>query len=171
MFYRTTSHLTISGLALALLATSACWAQDEGAAVIESGSAVEIEYTLKLEDGTTVDSNVGGTPLTFTQGTGEILPALEDALLGAKVGDTKEIQLTAENAYGPINPAAFQEVQLDKLPEDARVAGTMLMAGGPDGQQHPVRVHEVKEETAILDFNHPLAGKALTFDIKILAID
>lgn len=171
MFCKSTSRLTISGLALALLATSLCWAQDGEAAVIDSGSAVEIEYTLKLEDGTTVDSNVGGAPLTFTQGTGEILPALEEALLGAKVGDTKKIQLTAENAYGPVNPAAFQEVELDKLPEDARVAGTMLMAGGPEGQQHPVRVHEVKEETAILDFNHPLAGKALTFDIKILAID
>jgi len=171
MLCKSTSRHAISGLVLALLATSACWAQDEGVTVIETGSAVEIEYTLKLEDGTTVDSNVGGTPLTFTQGSGEILPALEEALLGARVGDSKEIQLTAENAYGPVNPAAFQEVQLDKLPEEARVAGTMLMAGGPDGQQHPVRVHEVKEETAILDFNHPLAGQALTFDIKILAID
>ena len=171
MFHKTTSRLAISGLALALLAGATCWAQDEGITVIESGSTVGIEYTLKLEDGTTVDSNVGGAPLTFIQGSGEILPALEEALLGAKVGDSKEIQLTAENAYGPVNPAAFQEVPLDKLPEDARVAGTMLMAGGPDGQEHPIRVDEVKEETAVLDFNHPLAGKTLNFDIEVLSIE
>lgn len=171
MYRRSKSYLAPAGLALALLTTSVGWAQDAGDAVIESGSAVGIEYTLKLEDGTTVDSNVGGSPLTFTQGSGEILPALEEALLGAKVGDTKEVLLTAENGYGPVNPAAFQEVPLDKLPEDARVAGTMLMAGGPDGQEHPVRVHEVKEETVVLDFNHPLAGKTLNFDIKVLSIE
>ncbi len=171
MFRKSTSRLAFSGLALAILATSACWAQDEGTAVIESGSTVAIEYTLKIDDGTTVDSNVDGDPLTFTQGTGEILPALEEALLGAKVGDTKQVQLTADQGYGPVNPAAFQEVDMDKLPEDARTAGTMLMAAGPDGQQHPVRVHEVKEDTLILDFNHPLAGQALSFDIKILSVE
>jgi FKBP-type peptidyl-prolyl cis-trans isomerase 2 len=165
------SRLVLSSLALATIATSACWAQEDQAVMIEDGSAVTIEYTLKLDDGTTVDSNVGGTPLTFTQGGGEILPALEEALVGSKVGESKEIQLTAEQGYGPVNPAAFQEVSLDKLPEDARTAGTMLMASGPDGQQHPVRVHEVREETIILDFNHPLAGQALNFDIKILAIE
>jgi len=171
MFRRSTFHFAMTGLAMALIVTSAVRAQDTDPQVIESGSSVGIEYTLKLEDGTTVDSNVGGSPLTFTQGSGEILPALDEALLGAKVGDTKAVQLTAENGYGPVNPAAFQEVPLDKLPEDARVAGTMLMAGGPDGQEHPVRVHEVKEETVVLDFNHPLAGKTLNFDIKILSIE
>ena len=165
------SRLALSGLTMALLFTSGIRAQDDQTVAIEDGSSVGIEYTLTLEDGTAVDSNVGGNPLTFTQGTGEILPALEEALLGAKIGDTKKVQLTAENGYGAVNPAAFQEVPLDKLPEDARVAGTMLMAGGPDGQEHPVRVHEVNEETAVLDFNHPLAGKTLNFDIKILSIE
>lgn len=164
------SHLALPGLAMALLATSAIRAQDDQTVMIEDGSSVGIEYSLTLEDGTAVDSNVGGNPLTFTQGTGEILPALEEALLGAKVGDSKQIQLTAEQGYGPVNPEAFQEVPMDKLPEDARTPGIMLMAAGPDGQEHPVRVHEVKEETIILDFNHPLAGQTLNFDIQILSI-
>lgn len=171
MIHTSISRLVLSSLALAVVAASASWAQTEETVVIESGSAVSIEYTLKLDDGTTVDSNVDKDPLTFTQGTGTILPALEEALLGAKVGDTKEVQLTAEQGYGAVNPDAFQEVPLEKLPEDARTAGTMLMAGAPDGKEHPVRVHEVKEETIILDFNHPLAGQALNFDIKILAIE
>jgi len=171
MFHQSISRLTLASLVLAIVAASACQAQDEETVVIESGSSVTIEYTLKLDDGTTVDSNVDGNPLSFTQGTGEILPALEEALLGAKVGDTQEVKLTADQGYGAVNPDAFQEVPLDKLPEDARTAGTMLMASAPDGQERPVRVHEVKEETIILDFNHPLAGQALTFDIEILAIE
>lgn len=170
MFHQSISRLALSSLVLAVVATSASQAQTEETGVIESGSSVTIEYTLKLDDGSTVDSNVGGNPLTFTQGTGEILPALEEALLGAKVGDQKEVILTAEQAYGAVNPEAFQEVPLEKLPEDARTAGAMLMASAPDGQEVPVRVHEVKEETIILNFNHPLAGQALNFDIEILDI-
>lgn len=138
--------------------------------VIEKGNAVSIEYTLKLNDGTTVDTNVGEDPLIYTQGESEILPMLEEALLGLKVGDTKEVQLTAEQGYGIVDPAGYQEVELDVVPEDARKVGTMLVASAPDGQEQPIRVREVKEETIVLDFNHPLAGEALNFDIKILSI-
>ncbi|MGB6641766.1 MAG: FKBP-type peptidyl-prolyl cis-trans isomerase [Thermoanaerobaculia bacterium] len=139
--------------------------------MIETGKSVSIEYTLKLDDGTAVDSNVGEDPLTYTQGSSEILPALEEALLGHGVDDTKEVKLTAEEGYGPVNPEAYQEVELGMVPEDARTVGITLAATGPDGQQQPIRVHEVREETIILDFNHPLAGQALNFDIKVLAIE
>lgn len=171
MFHKSISRLVLSSLSLAIVAASSSLAQTEETAVIETGSTVSIEYTLTLDDGTTADSNVGGNPLTFTQGTGQILPALEEELLGAKVGDQKEIKLTAEQGYGEVIPDAFQEVPLERLPEEAQTAGTMLMASAPDGQEHPVRVHEVKEETIILDFNHPLAGQVLNFDIKVLAIE
>jgi FKBP-type peptidyl-prolyl cis-trans isomerase 2 len=156
---------------MAIVAASACWAENEETKVIETGNSVSIEYTLKLEDGTTVDSNVGQDPLTFTQGNSEILPALEEALLGHAVGDTKEVNLTAEQGYGPVNAEAFQEVELEMVPEDARTVGATLVATAPDGQQQPIRVHEVREETIILDFNHPLAGQALNFDVKVLAIE
>ena len=138
--------------------------------MIENGNSVSIEYTLKLDDGTTVDTNVGEDPLTYTQGENQILPKLEEALVGLAVGATKQVQLTAEEGYGPTDPAGFQEVELDVVPEDARTIGTMLMASAPDGQEQPIRVHEVKEETIVLDFNHPLSGEALNFDIKILAV-
>jgi FKBP-type peptidyl-prolyl cis-trans isomerase 2 len=156
---------------MAIVTASACWAETEETIVIENGKSVSIEYTLKLDDGTAVDSNVGEDPLTFTQGSSEILPALEEALLGHRVGDTKEVKLTAEQGYGPINPEAYQEVQLEMVPEDARTVGITLVATGPDGQQQPIRVREVREETIILDFNHPLAGQALNFDIKVLSIE
>lgn len=139
--------------------------------MIDNGNSVSIEYTLKLNDGTTVDTNVGEDPLTYKQGGSEILPALEDALAEHNVGDTKEVKLTAEQGYGPINTEAFQEVELEMVPEDARTVGTMLVATDPEGQQQPIKVHEVREESIILDFNHPLAGETLNFDVKILAIE
>lgn len=170
MFAGRTSRITLSSLAVALVVTAACRAEKEEQLVIENGNQVSIEYTLKLDDGSVVDSNVGEDPLTYTQGKQEILPALEEALLGHAVGDAKQVSVTAEQGYGPSIPEAFQEAPLDSLPEDARVAGAMLMAQLPDGQQRPVRVHEVKETTVILDFNHPLAGQALNFDVKVTAI-
>ena len=144
---------------------------NEESIVIENGQSISIEYTLKLDDGTTVDTNVGEEPLTYTQGGSEILPALETALLGHAVGDTKEVKLTAEEGYGPINTEAYQEVELDMVPEDARTVGMMLVATDPEGQQQPIKVREIREETIILDFNHPLAGETLNFEIKILGID
>jgi len=156
---------------MAAIATSASWAQEEEKTVIENGKSVSVEYTLKLDDGTTVDTNIGEDPLTYTHGNNEILPALEEALLGQAVGDTKTVQLSADEGYGTINPEAYQEVPLDTVPEDARNVGTMLVATSPEGEQQPIRVHEIKEETIVLDFNHPLAGQALSFDVTILAID
>ena len=139
--------------------------------MIEDGNSVSIEYTLKLDDGSTVDSNVDGDPLTYTQGSNQILPALEEALLGLEVGDSKQVDLTAEQGYGPIDPRGYQEVEADRVPEDARTVGTMLMASTPDGQQQPIRVHEVRDDMIVLDFNHPLAGEALHFDVKILDVE
>lgn len=171
MYYQQITKTVLSSLAMLTVVASACWAQEEETTVIEEGKSVSVEYTLKLDDGTVVDTNVGGDPMTYKQGGSEILPALESALHGLAVGETKEVKLTADQGYGPIQPEGYQEVELDMVPEDAREVGTMLMASSPDGQQQPIRVHEVKEETIVLDFNHPLAGKALNFDVKILAIN
>ena len=171
MFMSRTIRVGLASLAMSIIAGTACWAEDEEVIVIEDGRSVSIEYTLKLDDGTAIDGNVGEDPLIYTQGNSEILPALEAALAGHKVGDTKAVSLTAEEGYGPINPDAFQEVEIGLVPEDAREAGTMLVATSPEGQEQPIRVHEVREETIVLDFNHPLAGQVLNFDIKVLGIE
>ena len=139
--------------------------------MIENGRSVSVEYTLKLDDGTTVDTNVGEEPLIYQHGNNEILPALEEALLGQAVGDSKQVKLTAEQGYGPVNPDAYQEVPVEEVPEEARVVGTLLVATTPEGEQQPIRVHELKQETVVLDFNHPLAGEALNFDVKIVAVE
>jgi FKBP-type peptidyl-prolyl cis-trans isomerase SlyD len=106
----------------------------------------------------------------YIHGQGQIIPGLEKELAGMAVGGEKKVTVKPEDGYGPINPQAFQEIPKVKLPADALKVGTMLMAQGPQGQGVPVRVHEIKENTVIMDFNHPLAGKTLSFDIKITDI-
>lgn len=143
----------------------------EEAKMITDGSHVSIEYTLTLADGTVVDTNKGQDPLTYTQGGGQILPALEKELAGLKVSDSKNVKLSAADGYGEIDPKAFQEVEIDRIPEDARKVGALLVAGGPGGEQRPIRVAEVHEDKVLLDFNHPLAGQALVFDVTIVGVD
>ena len=92
---------------VASLSGSAVWAEQAEAIVVEEGRTVSIEYTLVLEDGTTADSNVGKDPLVYRQGGSQILPALEQALLGLEVDDTKEVTLPPEKGYGVVDPDAF----------------------------------------------------------------
>jgi FKBP-type peptidyl-prolyl cis-trans isomerase 2 len=139
--------------------------------MIEDGKQVSIEYTLTLTDGTEVDSNVGGEPLVYTQGGGQILPALESALAELEPDSSRRVALDATDGYGDVDPDLFREVETNIVPEEARQVGAMLMAGGEEGPRHPVRVHEVKNEVIVLDFNHPLAGQDLIFEVKVTAVD
>jgi len=163
--------LTAVGLAVALAVPS--WAEDkkgETVAIID-GKQVSLEYTLTLEDKSKVDSNVGKDPLVFTQGAHEIIPGLEKKLSGLKVGESKQIEVSPEEGYGTVDPQRKQEVETTKIPEDARKIGAKLTGQGPDGRMMFAQVTEVKESTVILDLNHPLAGKKLFFDIKVLKVE
>ena len=138
--------------------------------VVEAGSTVGIEYTLTLEDGTKVDSNVGGEAMLVEQGSGQIIPGLDKELIGMKVNEVKQVTVTPEQGYGQIDPAAFTEVPVSELPEDARTPGMMLMARDDQGRTRRLLVQKIEGDKATLDFNHPLAGKTLIFDIKILEV-
>lgn len=135
--------------------------------MIRIGQRVFLEYSVFLEDGTEVDSNVGEAPLSLIVGEHQIFPLLEEALLGRSIGETIQLTLDADDAYGPIVPEAFREVDLDYLPKNFRYEGAILGVQDPEGGVFPIRVHQLRSETAILDFNHPLAGKALQFQIRI----
>ncbi|MDJ0957668.1 MAG: FKBP-type peptidyl-prolyl cis-trans isomerase [Arenicellales bacterium] len=143
-------------------------AQQGDAPVIENGSNVALEYTLSLTDGSVVGSNVGEEPLTYTQGGKQILPALEEALIGMRAGDEKKVTLSADDGYGQVRDDAFREVPLEQIPEEARHVDALLSVPGRQGN---IRVHEIRESTAVLDFNHPLAGEVLTFDIRIMSVE
>jgi FKBP-type peptidyl-prolyl cis-trans isomerase 2 len=139
--------------------------------VIQDGKKVSIEYTLNLDDGTLVGSNVGEDPLVYEHGRGQILPALERALAGLEQDATKEVKLTAEEGYGQRDPSAFKTVETEAIPEDARKVGTVLAAQDESGNQQHVRVHEIREDGIVLDLNHLLAGENLNFKVRVLTIE
>jgi len=157
---------------VALLASTLAGADEpKGKKVIEQGSTIGLEYTLKLDDGSVVDSNVGGEALVFEQGKGRILPAIDEALVGLETGSEKQLTLPPEQGYGPVNDELFQTVPAEDVPEDARQEGAMLLARDEQGGERPLRVHEVGEETIVLDLNHPLAGETLHFDLKVVSVE
>ncbi len=138
--------------------------------MIQKGKKVSLEYTVYLEDGMQIDSNVGDDPLVFVVGKNQLFPALEQEIVQLGVGDRKEIFLHSDQAYGPVVPDAFREVELDAIPEQFRYNGAVLGVQDPSGGVFPVRVHEIKESKVVLDFNHPLAGKNLRFDVTIVSV-
>jgi FKBP-type peptidyl-prolyl cis-trans isomerase SlyD len=138
--------------------------------VVKDGTVVSLQYTLSGEDGKTIESNKGKDPLKYTHGNNQIVPGLEKELAGMKMGEEKRVKVKPEEGYGAVDPKGFQEFPKDKIPSEGLKVGAVLMARGPQGQQVPVRVHEIKEKTVVLDLNHPMAGKTLVFDVKVLDI-
>lgn len=137
---------------------------------VSNGKQVTLEYTLKLDDQSVVDTNVGGEPLTVTQGHHDVIPGLEKALEGMAPGEKKKVTVAPTEAYGEFDPKAFQEVGRKMVPVDAQKVGAQLEGTTTDGRKVFPRISEVKNETIVLDFNHPLAGKTLHFDVKVLDV-
>jgi FKBP-type peptidyl-prolyl cis-trans isomerase SlyD len=139
--------------------------------VIQDGSTVTIEYTLKLGDGQVVETSEGRQPLVYEHGAGQILPALEQELAGLAVGSEKEMTLTPEQGFGPVDDDLLQTVAVDQIPETARHEGAQLVSRDAQGNERPLRVREVRDDGIVLDLNHPLAGQNLHFDVKVVSID
>jgi peptidylprolyl isomerase len=136
---------------------------------VESGDLVGVEYTGKLTtDGRVFDSNVGQTPLEFVVGQKSLLPKFEEALLGMKENQSKTVSIPAAEAYGTYDSNKIVKVPKAKLPEKAK-PGDVLTVQTPNGN-FPVTFVELKEEDAFIDTNHVLAGKDLTFDIKLVSV-
>lgn len=138
--------------------------------IISQGKSVAITYTLTLDNGETVDSNVDGELLYYTQGRDEIIAGLEQALEGRKAGDTFQVSLEPEHGYGVASEEALIQVPLDHLPEEAREVGSVLTAVGPQGQELQGVITELTDSMAALDFNHPLAGETLHFDVTVVQV-
>ena len=140
--------------------------------VVEKGSKIKVEYVGSLEDGTVFDSSEKhDCPLEFTVGEGQIIKGFDNAVVGMKVGEEKEIKLLPEEAYGPHNPEFVKDMPRDTFPEDQEIKiGMIFMVDLQDGRQLPVRVTKVTEENVTIDLNPPLAGKTLIFKIKIVDI-
>jgi FKBP-type peptidyl-prolyl cis-trans isomerase SlyD len=138
---------------------------------IQPNQKVAIEYELTV-DGNVVDSNVGREPLEFQFGAGQIIPGLESRIAHLNSGESAEVTVPAAEAYGEYNEEAMQVVpktQLQGIEEEITV-GMPLHGQSPDGNPIEVVVKEVRDDEIVVDFNHPLAGKDLTFAIKVLSI-
>ncbi len=133
---------------------------------IADGVLVTLEYTLTLPDKSVADTNVGKEPFSFVQGSHLIVPGLEKALAGLKAGDRKRIVVPPDQAYGTYDGAKRLTVPRAKIPADATVGSVLQDKAG-----RPLRVTEMSKDSVILDANHPLAGKELTFDVKILKVE
>ncbi|MFC1594230.1 peptidylprolyl isomerase [Candidatus Omnitrophota bacterium] len=144
--------------------------QAMSSAVVENGRKVQLEYSIQV-DGHVVDASNKGFPFQYTHGTDEVVLGLDPAQLeGMRVGETKSI--VAKDAYGPVNPDAFREVPKSTFPDvfDPKV-GQMFQVPVQDGRPMPATVVKVNEETIVLNFNHPLAGRDVQYDIRIMAIE
>ena len=137
---------------------------------IDDGMSVKLNYKGTLSDGTVFDSSEGRDPLQFVVGAGQIIPGLEEGIKGLHAGDKKTITIAAANAYGAYDDSAVMEFPKDQLPQDMELTeGMQLAAQGPQGPI-PVTIKEIKEDSVMIDFNHPLAGKDLIFDVEIVEV-
>ncbi len=137
---------------------------------ISEKTLVKLNYKGTLDDGSVFDTSEGREPLEFVFGLGMIIPGLEEGIKSLKVGDKKSVKVNADKAYGPKKKEAMQEVPKEQLPKEAELkVGMQLAAQGPQGTI-PVTIAEIKDKTIVVDFNHPLAGKDLTFDVEILDV-
>lgn len=137
---------------------------------IQSGDNVKVHYTGKLEDGSIFDTSLaeGREPLETTLGQGQLIKGFEAGLIDMVEGEKKTIEIESADAYGEHNPEMINEIPKAQVPEGVK-EGEMLQGMGPMGPVN-VKVVEVKDETVVLDANHPLAGKKLIFDLEVVSI-
>ena len=133
---------------------------------IEANQIVSIEYEVRDGD-KVVDSNVGGAPLVFMYGKGQIIPGLESGIVDMAIGEKGDVLVQPEDAYGEYNAEATQEVPADQFAGIELEVGMTLYGQGEDGATVQVTVKEIGAETVMIDFNHPLAGKALMFSVTV----
>jgi FKBP-type peptidyl-prolyl cis-trans isomerase SlyD len=133
---------------------------------IQDNQVVSIEYEVRDGD-KVVDSNMGGAPLVFMYGKGQIIPGLEKGIKDMNIGDKADVLVKAEDAYGEYNAEATQEVPKDQFAGIDLTEGMTLYGQGEDGGTVQVIVKEIKDDSVVIDFNHPLAGKDLMFTVAL----
>ncbi|MDA0242434.1 MAG: peptidylprolyl isomerase [Chloroflexi bacterium] len=138
---------------------------------IEDDVVVSIQYTLRLDDGELIDEATADDPLIFLQGYGDIIPGLEEALYGMKVGESKEIIVQPEDGYGEYDEDAYELLPHDLFKGVPLEVGLGIELRDKDSEEaYEVFVAEINKEGVLVDFNHPLAGEALTFNVTVVAL-
>ncbi len=139
---------------------------------IKQGDTVKIEYTGTLDDGTVFDSTADhDTPLEFQVGSGHVIKGFDEAVLGMSLGQEKQFRILPADAYGEHDFGLVQKVPRQAFPSDVELSvGLLFEAGLPTGETVPAKITQIDGDTVSVDLNHPLAGKALNFKIKITSV-
>jgi len=156
--------LSIAVLGLSVPATAAVTAP-----VITKGSKVTIHYTIKVDD-EVVGSTLNSEPYQYVQGSENMLIGVQKRLEGLKKGDSRLLLIPPEEGFGLVHPEQIQEVPKANMPKGDVKAGDFVVLTAPDGHEERVPVMEVRKDTLLLDFNHPLAGKTLAIDVTIVDV-
>ena len=140
---------------------------------VTNGNTVSVHYKGTLNDGSQFDSSYDrGEPITFEVGAGQMIPGFEKNIMGMSVGEEKEFKLTPDDAYGDHNPEAIQEVSKEIFPNNFSFQiGQIIQGEQEDGNPLVAKIVSEQNETVTLDFNHPMAGKELTFNIEVVNIN
>jgi FKBP-type peptidyl-prolyl cis-trans isomerase SlpA len=139
--------------------------------LVKENDTVKVHYTGKLADGQVFDSSEGKDPIEFTLGQGQLIPGFEKGLIDMKLNEKKTINIAKDEAYGDSREDLIQEVQKSELPEEIKPeVGMGLVSKSQDGREMNLVIAEVKEESIVVDGNHPLAGKDLIFDLEVVEI-
>ncbi|PCK03662.1 MAG: peptidylprolyl isomerase [Alteromonadaceae bacterium] len=139
--------------------------------LVGEGVQVTLHFSLKLNDGQMIDSNFDGDPATFIFGDGRLLPGFEQVLVGLKEGDRETFVIPPEKGFGENNPGNVHVVGRDTFGEDISIAkGVVVSFAHPSGGELPGVILSFTDDKVTVDFNHPLSGRNITFDIEILSI-
>jgi FKBP-type peptidyl-prolyl cis-trans isomerase 2 len=138
---------------------------------ITDGVVVTVEYTVRLEDGTLIDSTGGCGPIAVMYGSGQLYPAIEDRIADMRAGDTRELRIPADEAYGAWRPELVRDMPRDRLPPDlALEPGEHYRLKSPDGKMLRFRLIGFEGDVAKVDFNGPEAGKDLLATVTIVSV-
>ena len=141
-------------------------------AQVKEGDVISLHYTGSLDDGTVFDTSEQGAPLSFTVGAGEVIPGFDEGVRGMEVGETREINLSPEQAYGDYHEDLVRVVPRNAFPPNVIPAiGLGFELELPSGQTLPVRIIDIEGEEVTLDANHLLAGETLNFNVRLVSID
>jgi peptidylprolyl isomerase len=139
---------------------------------VKSGDKIKVHYHGKLRNGEVFDSSQGRDPLEFTVGSGQVIKGFDQGVMGMQPGDKKTVEIGVADAYGEKQQEMLIEFPKAQFPPDMNPEeGMQLMMNNGAGQSFPVTIAEVREDSVILDANHPLAGQDLIFDLELVSIE